>query len=518
MIKTIYFIILLTFFSTAAWSAELETCPGGQATTSQRYLAVISDHHIGNGRDTNGKWYPTEDFRWDSALRTFLDRITYCSNGRADLVIAGDLLELWQPLKHCENEKGCTVDEMLKITTDVFKGHPDTWKILKKFADEADNRIHVIPGNHDAALLIPEIWRVFHDEVGASPGRVLLVKENGGVWISKDGLVLVEHGHQIGSDVNKYDSWPNILHKFNGKQLLVQTWGENFIQNLFNKKEKEYSILDNLSPETAGIRYLMADLGMWGTIEDMANFLAFNLFETTFQQKGSLLGEPVPDDEAKKWDLEIGRKMGHLLFANALAADDPFRETLLGESKAAEALRINLDERARDPNKTSDAEINLLCSKIAIREVTEQRCEPRTLGAMYQKLVVPHKQVMLNHLNSRIRQPGLGNVKVFIYGHTHLLEDAWPLRLNAFKKITVLNSGAFQRVINEEGFLARVNSKPGLTPAEALKIFKPEDLAPCYTAVLVPYQQTRPIPQTVQWYADEGTEGQFVTTDDSRCL
>lgn len=506
---------LLLIFSTAAWSDDLNTCPGGQATTSQRYLAVISDHHIGNGRRDDGKWHRTEDFRWDNALRVFLDRMTHCSGGRADLVIAGDLLELWQPLPqlHCKNKEGCTVDEMVAITTNVLKGHPDTWVILRDFADKADNRIHVIPGNHDAALLLPEVWRVFHDALDASPGRVRLVQN--GLWVSDDGLVLVEHGHQIGSDVNRYDTWPQILRSSNGQQLIVQPWGENFVQSIFNEEEETYPIIDNLSPEAAGARYRMADRGKWRTAKDMARFLAFNLFETSFQQKTASLGES--EQAAPEWNLELGREMGHLLFANALAADDPFRQVLLGKSLAAAALRAELDELARDQNRTSNAEIELLCDQIAIRQVTQQ-CAETHLGALLEKLLVPRKQVMRDHLESRIAQPGLEKVRVFIYGHTHLLEEAWNLDLDPFIRMTVLNSGAFQRVVDEAGFLARVNTKPGLTPSKALGVFQPEDLAPCYTAVLVPpYEKNTPLPQTVQWYADENAKGQFVTTDDARC-
>jgi hypothetical protein len=71
--------------------------------------------------------------------------------------------------------------------------------------------------------------------------------------------------------------------------------------------------------------------------------------------------------------------------------------------------------------------------------------------------------------------------------------------------------------VDEEAFLARVRSRPNLTPAEALRSFQPEDLAPCYTSVLVPYEAAAPRPQTVRWLALEGAPGQFVTAGDARC-
>lgn len=74
-------------------------------------------------------------------------------------------------------------------------------------------------------------------------------------------------------------------------------------------------------------------------------------------------------------------------------------------------------------------------------------------------------------------------MRYFIYGHTHLLEEAW--QPEGSSRVTVLNSGAFHRVIDEKGFLLRVNAK-GITPEEGLKKVTLEELPPCYTFVLIP--------------------------------
>jgi UDP-2,3-diacylglucosamine pyrophosphatase LpxH len=506
---------LLALFSCTAWTADLEKCPGGSPAEG-RYLAVISDLHLGVGRKADGTWHRSEDFRWDGALRTFLGRTHECGRGRTDLVIAGDLLELWQPLaqQKCKDSDGCTVDEMAAIATTVLAGHQGTLAAFKDFATKGDNVLHVIPGNHDATLLLPQIWKLFHDAVGAPDGRVKLVPN--GVWLSGDGVVLIEHGHQIGSDVNRYDAWPQILRKANGREFVVQPWGERFVQTLFNAEEETYTIIDNLSPESAGARYRMADRGLWRTAGDMARFLAFNLFETSIQQKGQFLGDP--NEQQPKWDVGIGRGMGHELFANALDAKDPFRAALLADTTEAKALRAELDAMARDPGKTSVAEVEMLCDQIAIRKVDQRLCEKPHLGSGMERLLVPRKRVMADYLRARIKETGLQNARVFIYGHTHLLEEAWTLSLSSFVRMTVLNTGAFQRVVDEKGFLARAEkAKPKLSPQKALKKFSPEDLAPCYTAVLVPYADGKPKAQTVRWLAPEGVAGRFVSATDARC-
>lgn len=504
----------LLFFFAGASAQPLDRCPNGAAAQGQRYLAVISDLHIGLGRGPDGKWNPMEDFRWDAALRSFLARVQECGAGRVDLVIAGDLLELWQPPADaaCKDRQGCSIAEAERITEAVLRGHRETLAVLKAFANAGSNRIHVIPGNHDAALLVPRIWKKFESALGAASGRLVLVKS--GVWLSDDGTVLIEHGHQIGGDVNRYDTWPEVVRSVGGAEYIVRPWGENFVQALFNEQETQYPVIDNLSPESAGARFRMADRGLWGSASDLARFLAFNLFETSPQQKVQFLGGP--DDRApQRWDVQLGRQMGHRLLSDALPAEDPFRAALLAADERGQALRSELDAAVRDASRTSDAEVLLLCDQVAIRQ-DAPRCEPRVLGAGVEKLIVPRMRVMREHVRARLAQADQARVRTLIYGHTHMLEEAWSLDISDFVTVTVLNSGAFQRVVDELGFVARAKAR-GITPARALKVLEVSDLAPCYSAVLVPASGGASQARTVHWHAPDGAAAQFVEPRDARC-
>jgi UDP-2,3-diacylglucosamine pyrophosphatase LpxH len=126
---------LLVIVLCLTWAGDLARCPGGSPDQG-RYVAVISDLHLGNGRKADGTWHRTEDFRWDGALRTFLERANDCGRGRTDLVIAGDMLELWQPLaqQKCKDSEGCTVDEMAVIVGSVLAAHRATLALFKVFA------------------------------------------------------------------------------------------------------------------------------------------------------------------------------------------------------------------------------------------------------------------------------------------------------------------------------------------------------------------------------------------------
>jgi UDP-2,3-diacylglucosamine pyrophosphatase LpxH len=509
-------IALTSAGSAAAQSADEIACPKRELPDTTRLVVVISDLHMGLGRAAPSEpWHPTEDFRWDAALRGFLDRLSLCGRDRVDLVVAGDFLELWQPpsniaCKGRDADLGCTLAEMVEITRAVLRGHPETFSILRRFAGRGENRIHLIPGNHDSTLLLAPVWTLVSDALGAAPDRVRLVSD--GVWVSEDQRVVVEHGHQIGGDANRYDQWPRITRVVDGEEYVIRPWGERFVQQLFNKEEATYPVIDNLSPEAAGARYRMADRGLWKSAGDIARFIAFNLFETSISQKGQILG---PEAQVR-WDTDVGRSLGHLLFANSLPASDPFRLALLDNSPDAAAVRIEMDRRARDRDALPDSEVLLLCDQIAIRNVPDARqCRVAELGALAEKTFVPRSRVMADHLRMRL-DGKYRRMRVFIYGHTHLLEEEWKVDVSDALSIRVLNSGAFQRVVDEPGYLARMKQK-GWTPAEGLRRLSPEDLAPCYTAVLVPYEGTDPKPRTLQWHQHEDSTGRFVFPGVQEC-
>jgi hypothetical protein len=107
-------------------------------------------------------------------------------------------------------------------------------------------------------------------------------------------------------------------------------------------------------------------------------------------------------------------------------------------------------------------------------------------------------------------------IRVFVYGHTHALEVGWPVTIEQGKEVMVHNTGAFQRTIDEDGFLARVREKR-LPASEALRAVKLEDLPPCYSAVLVHYQSGIPESKTWRWHMPENGTGNLVEPGDERC-
>ena len=103
-------------------------------------------------------------------------------------------------------------------------------------------------------------------------------------------------------------------------------------------------------------------------------------------------------------------------------------------------------------------------------------------------------------------------MRYFIYGHTHLLEEAW--QPDDKSRVKVLNSGAFHRVIDEKGFLLRVKAK-GIKPEEGLKKIAVEELPPCYTFVLIAPEKE---PAVSNWAMEEsGQAGSIVKPGANIC-
>ena len=494
-----------------------------------RDLVVISDLHLGTGcpKDVCDVH---EDFRWPKALAGLLTRINVELSNPIDLVIAGDMLELWQPPSNIncapdDAELGCTTEEMRRIAEAVVRGHTgdnNALTALAEFSKLGENRLWIVPGNHDAALLLDSVWEVLATTLDAQSGRVARVSS--GIWTSPDGRVVVEHGHQIGSDANRFRDWPAITEADpqGGQVRLIRSWGERFVQRLFNDVETKYPIIDNLSPETAGARHRVAAEGKWSSAAEAARFVAFNLFETSLQQKLQILGRQR-DGKAQEWDLDTARGLRENLFLLALAENDPLRIGIESSASAEmAALRAELARLAMDKQALSDADVLALCDQIAVR-LSKPVCARLDLGYTVEKLFVSRDRILRAHLADRRRE--LPRLQTFIYGHTHQLEPAHCVEVDSLTQVDVLNTGAFQRVMDEAGYQARLSQRPDITSAASADIRGGEglsrltledDFKACYTVVLAPNVGGRYRARTWRWVMDEGHDAGWLTLPGDR--
>jgi len=479
-----------------------------------RYSVFISDLHFGLGKTADQKWHPYEDFKWTRALEGFLQAISEEGNDQVDLVIVGDFLELWQLPDdiRCDGSSagvGCSISELVDLTQRITRAHAADLDALRAFSKQGNNKIHVVPGNHDAALLVPAVWAPVATSLDAASGRVVLATE--GIWVSEDKRIVAEHGQQIGKDVNAFEQWPKVSTMgSDGKELMIRPWGENFVQRLFNEQEKQYSVIDNLNPETAGARYRMSDRGVWGSVADVGRFVAFNIFETTPAQKISLLG--TDETPEKPFTISAAKKSGYLLFTNGLPKKDEFRKLIETDDEAGQSLRKELTAMVQS---MQEEELEMLCKNtMLVNDVNLCRGELETLAA---GLLFPKKTIFKNHLNKRRQQ--FGEFRLFVYGHTHRWEKNWGVAVQNDRNITVVNTGAFQRLVDDGTFQAIADVKK-ITPVQALRQLTPEDLKPCYSAVIVSPGDPRHTAELKMWKMSEsgGGSGSFTTPGSDECL
>jgi hypothetical protein len=399
------------------------------------------------------------------------------------------MFELWQSLEQdcidpSDKNLGCSEQQALHRLERVLGAHGPEMDSLKKFATSGDNRVVIVPGNHDGALMFPRVAKRVLDRIGAPADRIRV--ETKGYWLSGDGLVYAKHGHQIGKEVNRVKNWPKPFLPAQGVQFLERPWGEQFVQRYYNQFEAKYPIVDNFGDDTAGLKYAFAAENVHA-IADVGKFLKFYVLQVSMRQFLADLGS---GKDGPKWDLDALRAQGSQFLLTSLEPDDEFR-------RAAEQAGPG-----DSPMDLSDDEITGICN---YREelfqmetknnlpVTITRCPAKDLGALKQKLFSTRDAVFGRHLDDTLKSlsaPGAParEFQVFVYSHTHLADPGFVLHGSRPRRWnpSIVNSGAWQRTVTQEQ-MAQIQKDRKLDNAGVLKLL-PEDLPACYPyLVVVPY-------------------------------
>lgn len=498
---------MLTFARTLLMAClTLAATATSASAQSVRLTVFISDNHFGIGKQ-GGQWHPYEDARWASEFAPFLEAVSRQGNGATDLVLNGDTFELWQSLQNdCvypDDDLGCTETEALARMRVVLAAHAEELEAIRKFATTGSNTVSIVPGNHDAALAFPRVAAETLKAIGAPPDRVRVLAE--GYWVSPDGLVYAEHGHQIGKDPNQLDDWPKPFVSQRGNVHLRRSWGEEFVQDFYNQFEAKYPIIDNLADEASGIRYGLAAEGKLASAKDVGKFAIFFLTQTSFGQFFQGLGGDGEEGAEPQWDFEAIKKTGDRFLVESIPPDEPLRRVL---EKAASEGTLGVSV-----SRLSPEELESICaaraSLIAQDEEVKRKptrvspCPQTSLGALTARLRSRDKSFR-THLTALSRTlTGAGGFRrpfaLYVFSHTHLAEVSYaPFEHTSSDwKPLAMNTGAWQRTISEKQ-IEQYMSRMRLKPADVLKL-QPQDLPPCYPAVFVPPYQTTPVGWLNYW-------------------
>ena len=484
------------------WISILLTIAASGATAQNPRLTVfISDTHFGVGKTQDGKWHAYEDARWAPEFKLFIEELNRQGNGQIDLILNGDTFELWQSLENdClypDENLSCTEVESLRRLKTVIAAHQAELDSIRAFAVAGDNRVFILPGNHDVGLRFPAVAAEVLRAIGAPTDRVKIPTD--GFWLSADGMIYAEHGHQIGRDPNLFSNWPNPFVGKNGVIHLQRPWGEQFVQRFYNSFEMKYPIIDNIMDEVVGVRYGFAAEGTIGVSKALGRFFVFYILQSSWTQIGQSLG----GQNGAQWDTAAIRKRGDRFFPESIPNDDPLR-TLVEKSLKDGSFGLKLSD-------LTEKEIQSICDVRAaiVAEDTRNHKAPRvtlcpkaTLGSIATTLTTSRDFIFQTHLTdtaSRLR--ALGNTRpfsLFVFSHTHLAEASYsPFdRSSSSWRPIVVNTGAWQRTISAQQLESLMRDK-GLKEKDVLKL-EPENLPPCYPVIMVaPYSST---PQSLLRY------------------
>lgn len=537
-LRIVVFMVVI-LFGVGAAAAEKKATLASIPDSNKRLTILISDLHIGPGKDdkASGKWRNTEDFRWEEEFSEFLDFAKKEGKGNADLIILGDMLELWQSAnmdctgqgitlrctvrdcEHGDKELGCTEGEALVRVKRILLQHKAVFESLNTFASQDTNRIIILPGNHDAALLYPGVAREVISAIVKNPvketdcganSRVCISKK--GYWISSDGRIYADHGHSF-DKANRFVNWPNPFVKRKGKTYLERPFGEQMVQQFYNRYEERFPILDNLEKETDGITLGFQTEGV-GLIDDFAEFAKFLLLKISWKQFWDFTGEQK-EGQPPKWDLD-----------KIIQEDSP--QFLVDSIPSGSPLRIVAEESLRQkkfilrPSQLTRDELQELCDYKMLRKekgdtaVVECPRTVATTGRIFDKIADREKENLTEHLFTvyearRAAVPTSERFSFYLYGHTHQ-DSTDSMTLQKDDKtpwsLTVINTGAFQRVVSKdqlEQIQEQRRSQGGnLEDRDILTTLKPEDLPACYTFVRIDPYTDAPNPTLLYWVKGKG--------------
>lgn len=510
-----------------ALAMGLGPVPASRAQTSiegARRIVVLSDLHMGVGRDAAGAWHPFEDFRWATELELFLRTLDAERPGATDLILNGDTFELLQAeTTECTYDDatlGCTEPAALARLERVLGAHTAEMAALGAFARAGANRVVLVPGDHDAALLFPTVGARALAAFDVPAERVLLATN--GSWRSADGLIHVEHGHQLETRADRFEGWPSPFITQSGRQHLARPWGQRTVQALVDAHEAQYPIIDNLADASAGLRFALSATGATDAGEAAPALLRYLLFRMSWQQFRMDLDRG--DVEPPVWNLAAVRAEGPAFLVASLPDDDRFKPLA---TRALDAGRLDGLVDA-----LNDDDLRALCDQRAAVRRARRRFEriltqldplgpplvecprtPETTGPRFEYFWQSRDRLFLRHLEAL--EDGERQIAVFVHGHTHLADyrqgnftrveagrsyvvDGFSPVPNAVTPV-VINGGAWQRTVTPV-MLDRVKAERQVSDAELLETLQPEQLPPCYSFVQIDAYRDRPGPPTLRYW------------------
>jgi UDP-2,3-diacylglucosamine pyrophosphatase LpxH len=219
------------------------------------------------------------------------------------LVIAGDIVDfLAERDFRAFNSDAEARDKLQRI----MAATADIWEALGKFVREG-GALTLLLGNHDIELSLPQTRQTFLEAIG--PGRVRFLYDNEAFFA---GDLLIEH-------VTRYDGWNAVAH---GSLRRVRSRlsrglppgsflampGSQLVIDVMNPLKEDYSFVDLLKPEDAGVLPILAALGAanlsakWKFMKEYRNSQSVD-FDEEYQPKDGTYDSEIRPEELDLYKL-----------------------------------------------------------------------------------------------------------------------------------------------------------------------------------------------------------------------
>jgi UDP-2,3-diacylglucosamine pyrophosphatase LpxH len=458
----------------------------------ERLLHIISDIHVGEG--------PLDDFESElqELLIAFLRRLV-ATSVPVELVINGDFLDFAQASPWSgatlESETGdgiplCfTLGQSLQKFNAIHDAHRALFDAFAWFLSaKPENRLTILPGNHDADLFWPEVRQAFEAALPGRrhPGQLVFIcsrnyRPDNRPWL------WIEHGHQfdpinaffVGVDERWSESEPPILFDRNGEARLLECVGTRFLIRHLNALDARYPYVDNVKPFSRFLKLFGASALSPGFAPlDAAVAVSRSVAwatHTVLTKPGDLLSAQGPD----------GKPLLHPLF-DWIKRANPAQRLVLAEALRTHGLSFpyTLDvaiERPADSMRVLEvvADHPELVSGIGERDASLLGAEPGYL-TMAKGFVADETKLL--QAGARIIAEAHPEITAVVMGHTHEPFDAddgvrylnlgswtryWQADNKATQPWTVLKEKSYERFPYR---LASAVVAPGSTIVE-LEVF-----------------------------------------------
>jgi UDP-2,3-diacylglucosamine pyrophosphatase LpxH len=204
-----------------------------------RRAVFLSDLHLGSNPRL-------DDFGWDAQVDALVETLELNPKpgGQVDLVLLGDVFDLWQSVtdEECEQEdcehvlESDLASELARLDA-IHARHPTVFAALGRFARRPGCRLFVVPGNHDHVLIRPEAQARLAASLGVPAGPSLWFTP----FYEHPALGLyAEHGSQFHAN-NAYADWGSIARQ-------DEAAGYFFQKLVINRMELLKASVDNPPP------------------------------------------------------------------------------------------------------------------------------------------------------------------------------------------------------------------------------------------------------------------------------